>query len=199
MSSEVSKRNRSQSRLTLLLKTALVALIASPVLAYGQAGYTASRRADLQAGFSFLNGNSDYARSRFNGYGIYADLDFRCHFGAEVEYRFISDGDPAPQTNIYERTYQVGGRYSRHYGRFQPFAKVLVGRGVFNYPYGTANLAYNIGTIGGGTDIRILRHVNARVDYEYQHWFGFSRDGAPGTGNDSLTPTILSGGLAYHF
>jgi hypothetical protein len=183
-----------------MLKWIVIAtFFAGSGLAHGQASATASRAGDLQVGASFMNGNSDYARSRFNGYGIYADLDFHHGFGVEAEFRTINDGDPFPQTNVYERTYQVGGRYSRHYGRFQPFGKLLVGRGVLNYPYNSANLAYNMGSVGVGTDIRIRRHINARVDYEYQKWFSFSKDGSPNTNNDSLTPTILSGGFAYHF
>lgn len=177
----------------------LFLFFAGSSLAYSQARATASRIADGQIGFNYINANSDYARSRFNGYGIYGDLDFHRGFGVEAEYRFINDGDPFPQTNVYQRTYQIGARYSRHYGRYQPYAKLLVGRGVQNYPYDVANLAYNIGTLGAGSDIRVTRHFNARVDYEYQHWFSFSRTGTPGTRNDSLTPTHLSAGIAYHF
>ena len=193
-----SSFSRSPASVALKLLVAGL-LIAGSSIAYAQARATASRLAEGQIGFSFLNGDSDYARSRFNGYGIYADLDFHRGFGVEAEYRYISDGDPYPQTNVYERTYQVGGRYSRHYGRFQPFAKLLVGRGVLNYPYDGANVGYNMGTIGGGTDIRVVHHVNARIDYEYQKWFSVSRNAVPFTPNDSLTPTILSGGFAYHF
>jgi hypothetical protein len=191
-----SSRSLASRALKLL---ALGVLAAGTSFAHAQARATASRLAEGQIGFSFINGNSDYARSRFNGYGIYADLDFHHGFGVEAEYRYMSDGDPFPQTNVYETTYQVGGRYSRHYGRFQPFAKLLVGRGILNYPYNGANVGYNMGTIGGGTDIRIVRHVNARIDYEYQKWFSVSRNAVPFQPNDSLTPTILSGGFAYHF
>ena len=171
---------------------ALLAVLSGSLAARGQARATASRLADVQVGADFINGNSDYARSRFNGYGVYADMDFHRGFGVEAEYRYMSDGDPYPQTNVYERTYQIGGRYSRQYGRFQPFAKLLVGRGTLNYPYDLANVGYNMGTIGGGTDFRVLRHVNARVDYEYQKWFSVSRNAQPFTPNDSLTPSLLS-------
>lgn len=180
----------------MLKKLILFSLFVGATLSYAQAKPTASRLGDVQAGGLFVNANSDYARSRFNGYGVYADFDFFHGLGAEAEYRFISDQDD--QVNIYERTYEIGARYSRHYGRFQPYGKFMYGRGVFNYAYNTANLAYNLFSIGGGTDIRIYRHVNARVDYEYQQWLNFSRDGYSPR-NDGLTPTAISGGLAYHF
>ncbi|NYF81214.1 outer membrane beta-barrel protein [Granulicella arctica] len=175
----------------------LLTLLAGASGAYAQAKPTASRLLDLQAGGLFINANSDYARSRFNGYGAYADGDFYHGFGAEAEFRYITDQDP--YVNLHEHTYEIGPRYSRHYGRFQPYAKLLIGRGVFNYPENTANLAYNLGALGAGTDIRIFRHVNARIDYEYQHWFSFKRNGLPSDPNDSLSPDALSAGIAYHF
>ena len=35
---------------------------------------------------------------------------------------------------LYEKTYEVGGRYYRIYRKFVPYAKVMYGRGVFNFP-----------------------------------------------------------------
>ncbi len=143
-----------------------------------------------------MNSNSDYSRSRFDGYGFYADLDFRSGLGAEAEYHYITDGDP--NTHVYERTYEIGAKYSRHFGRFIPYGKAMVGRGVLNYPYNIANLAYNMIAFGGGSDIRLSRHYNARVEFEYQDWFNFSKSGYSAA-NDGLTPTLLSAGFAYHF
>ncbi|WP_263383833.1 porin family protein [Granulicella arctica] len=171
-------------------------LLFSTLPCVAQARATASRLGDAQVGVTFTNANSDYARSRFNGYGIYADFDFHKGIGAEASYNFISDGDP--NTNVYERTYEIGARYSRHYGRYQPYGKVAIGRGVLNYPYNSANLAYNMGALGVGVDIRVLRHMNGRIGYEYQRWSGFSKSGTSAA-NDSLTPTSLSAGFAYHF
>ncbi len=173
-----------------------VFMIGGASIASAQAHYTASRIAEGQVGGTFVNGNSDYERSRFNGYSIFADLDFHKGFGAEVKYQYISDYDQNLKT--YERTYEVGGRYSRHYGRYQPYAKLMIGRGVFNYPYSVANLASNMGAIGGGVDVHLTRRFSARADYEYQRWFGFSRSGYSAN-NDSLTPSMFSIGGAYHF
>jgi hypothetical protein len=184
------------SRPMLKLFTAFLIATAAASIGHAQASATASRLGDAQIGGGFVNANSDYARSRFNGYDFYADLDFHHNFGAEVEYHYLTDGDQ--NTHEYQRTYEVGARYSRHFGRFQPYGKIMIGRGVQNYPYDIANLAYNIGALGGGTDIRIRRHFNARIDYEYQHWFSFRKE--PYTApNDSLTPDMLSVGFAYHF
>jgi hypothetical protein len=182
-----------------MLKTLIALTLAGGAcIAHAQALPTASRLADAQVGGLYVNADSDYSRSRFNGYGIYGDLDFHHGFGAEAEFHFVGDGDP--NTNVYERTYEIGARYSRHYGRYQPYAKLMIGRGVFNYSFNVANLAYNIGAIGIGSDIRVKRHFNVRVDYEYQKWLSFPEQGTPGlTNNNSLSPTLLSAGAAYHF
>ena len=156
---------------------------------FGQATVTASRRFDLQAGGDFVYDHSDYAPQAFKGGGIYSTLDFTPHFGAEVDFRQAN----APTGGVYERTYEFGARYHRTYGRFSPYAKVLYGRGVFNFVYdGTviANLAYNEYVLGGGTDFRVLPFLNVRADYEYQSWLGFQPNG--------LTPQVLSVGVAYH-
>ncbi|HEY0264623.1 MAG TPA: outer membrane beta-barrel protein [Granulicella sp.] len=171
-------------------------LLGAAHLVPAQATATASKRLDIQAGAAYSNANSDYSRSRFTGITAYADIDHRSGFGLEAEYNYFSDFDS--DTAVNEATYEVGGRYSRHYGRFQPYVKAMYGRGVFNYPYHAGSLAYNIFSLGGGTDIRILRHVNGRVGFEYQHWMGFSATGYTPR-NDSLTPSFFTAGVAYHF
>ena len=168
-----------------------MALLGAPAALLGQASSTASRAGDLQIGGGYSNANTDYVPNRVGGFTGYFDFDFYHHFGVEGEFRFIKDG----KTNIYEKTYQVGGRYSRVYKtRYQPYLKVMYGRGVFNYTINketTANLAYNMMVAGAGLDYHLLRYLNIRGDYEYQRWFGFPPNG--------LTPTVITIGVAYRF
>ncbi len=154
----------------------------------GQAVSTASRRADLQVGVGFTDGNSDYSPDHYKGVAAYATLDFTSHLGAEfvVHQVYSPDHDSA-----YERTYELGGRYFRTYGRFIPYVKAMYGRGVFNFPQNVANLAYNLFTGGGGIDVKVLPYLNVRADYEYQTWLSFPPNG--------LTPQIVTVGVAYHF
>ena len=141
--------------------------------------------------------STDYRPEKFKGYGFYSTYDFRYHVGIEGEFHQIND--PNSAEGIYERTYEVGPRYVLHYGRFAPYAKVMYGRGVFNYPpvFGDpkigpiANLAYNIFAIGGGVDYHVMTGLNVRADYEYQQWLSFPPNG--------LTPKIFSVGAAYRF
>ena len=72
-----------------------------------------------------------------------------------------------------------------------PYAKLMYGRGVYNFHNSVANIAYNVFTVGGGVDWRVLRSWNVRADYEYQTWPGFPLD--------TLHPQIVTIGIAYHF
>jgi len=173
-------------------RVALFLLLGSgPLL--GQAAPTASRLLDVQVGGDFvLDYPGDYSYfgvrpGSFKGAGLYATVDFSSHFGAELDFRQAN----SPVAQMYERTYEVGGRYHRTYGLFQPYAKVLYGRGVFNFVNNEANLAFNEIVLGGGVDIQVLKWLNVRGDYEYQNWHSFLPSG--------LTPQLITLGVAYHF
>jgi hypothetical protein len=190
----------------LLRKTLVlfVGILGCTQMLHAQAAPAASRAADLQVGGGYSNGSPDYGPNRVNGGTAYVDFDFYRHIGIEGEFRFVKDGE----TNIYEKTYEIGGRYSRPLPfapKLVPYGKFLYGRGVFNFTsagQAYANLAYNMIAIGGGVDYRLLRHVNLRGDFEYQNWFGFPGPEippSPGHGNNGLTPSVFTIGGAYHF
>lgn len=166
---------------------------------HGQAKATASRSSDLQAGGGFVLAAPDYGQKNFKGYMGYATFDFKYNYG--VEFNIHQTNAPSPSKQ-YERTYELGGRYVRHYGIAHPYAKLMYGRGVFNYEYNVANLAYNIGVIGAGVDVNVRRHLNVRADYEYQNWFnfrGFVSQGYVTSRSASLSPQLFTIGAAYHF
>ena len=165
---------------------------------HAQAIPTASSPGFLQVGGTFNLVSSDYGTPRLKGGGAYITFDIRPRYGIEAEFRQASDSNPVDA--IYERTYEIGPRYVRHYGRYAPYGKIMFGRGVFRYPApfgdpGAQNTAailyYNMIAIGGGLDYRLLNHVNLRGDYEYQRWFGFPENG--------LTPSSIGIGVAYRF
>ncbi|WP_158945178.1 outer membrane beta-barrel protein [Granulicella sp. S190] len=164
-------------------------LLGATSLLHGQASPTASRTGDLKIGGGFSSAASDYG-DRFNGGAAYFDFDFRPRLGITGEFHFVKD-----QNDLYEKTYEIGGRYFRDYGRFVPFVKVLYGRGVFNFPVNPdgfrANLAYNLVAAGGGADFKVKPYLYVRADWEYQQWFQFA--------GSSLTPNIVTLGAAYRF
>lgn len=173
-----------------LILTCFLLTAGASSLLRAQASPTASRAGDLQAGIMVSGANLDYAPHDHIGYGAYVDFDFKEHWGVELNIRQISGG--TIDEDIYERTYQIGGRYVRTYGRYKPYLRAAVGRGVFNFPFNSANLAYNMYSAGAGVDVRITDRINLRaIDYEYQRWGSFPPRG--------LQPNVVSIGVAYHF
>ena len=183
--------------LTFLFALAVLCFPAQRII--GQASPTAVRSGDLQVGGGFTIANGDYDHPTYRGFNIYSSFDFKPHWGVEVDFHQLNT--PSPYT-YYERTYEVGGRYVRHYGIVNPYARLMVGRGVFNYQFNIANLAYNMAAGGVGADVNVSRRVNVRADFEYQQWYGFkgvvsgtSITNATGT----LSPSLFTIGAAYHF
>jgi opacity protein-like surface antigen len=169
--------------------------LTSAMAARGQSSPTATRAGDLQVGGGFIFARSTNTQAipstqlTLPGFALYGLFDFRPHVGLEADFRQVNDSG----LNVYERTYEVGGRYVRHYGDygFNPYVKVLYGRGVYNYPGNVATLAYTVYTAGAGADVRVFSSFNLRLDYEYQTWMSFPRG--------DLHPNGLSVGVTYHF
>ena len=168
-----------------------------------QATYTASRAGDLQVGVGVALGSSNYltpalgasfdppiqgSGDSLKGFGLYSSFDFKPHLGAEISFRQTT---PSYGNNVYERTYEIGGRYVYPIRSFKPFARAMYGRGIFNYPENIANIAYNLYSLGAGVDFSLTRSLNFRAEYEHQYWFSF-----PLT---PLQPNLATIGVAYHF
>lgn len=185
----------------MLAKTLMfIGLLSGTSMLLAQASSTASRKGDLQIGGGYASADSDYLPVRYTGETAYVDFNFRQRLGVEGEFNFVKDS----VSGSYEKTYEIGPRYSRTYNRFTPYAKILVGRGVYNYMqpiqltpssattyFLAANLAYNMLSGGLGADYRVTGRINARVGWEYQRWLNFQ--------DSSLSPSILMIGAAYHF
>ena len=173
-------------------------------LASSQARPTATRTGDLQIGGGFVADFPDYTKHKFYGYGFYGDFDFIDHLGVEGEFRSATDSI-IPQS---QKTYEVGPRYFRRYGRFIPYAKALVGHGSEGYPpfsgstTSAGSAGYNFFGLGTGVDIPLTYHMIVRTDFEYQRWFAST---TPGALNDigglprGLTPILYTGGVAWRF
>lgn len=168
--------------------------------ASAQASAAALRKGDLQVGGGFALANGDYGQGIYRGYSIYSSFDFKPNFGVEVDFHQVNQ---TQNSKRYERTYEIGGRYVRHYGILNPYARVMYGRGVFNYQGDVANLAYNMAILGAGVDVNVHRRVNVRADYEYQQWYGFkgvvNNQNGTITGSGTLSPQLFTIGAAYHF
>ena len=183
--------------LSLRLRPALAVLLCliSAAASRGQTtAPTASRAADLQVGAGLTIARHDYEFAPpqdgvdISGASIWATFDFRPHLGVEANFRELTSHNA---DHLGERSYEIGPRYVWHLRRFNPYVRVSYGRGVFNFPDDVANLAYNMFAGGAGVDVNVLKHLNARLDFDYQDWLNF-----PGT---TVQPKVGTIGVAYHF
>jgi hypothetical protein len=113
-----------------------------------------------------------YGQRKMAGIAGFVDLDTKRRFGIEAEGCWLEYHQTA---NVHAETYSIGGRYHFDVGRFQPYAKGLVGFGDFNFPYNYANGRYLVVTAGGGLDFHLTHRIYVRaVDFEYQDWPQFT-------------------------
>lgn len=166
----------------------LITLLFLPSLRLQGQAIAAGRGGSQLVGGAFLSTfNPDYGTNRLDGVGFFVDFNVGSHLSAEAEGRFLRFNQ---KYDVHEDNYLIGPRYRWHYKRFQPYAKLLLGNGQFNFPYNYAHGGYFMWAPGGGLDIVLKHHFIVRaVDYEYQHWSGFQ--------GSSLSPNGFSFGVAY--
>jgi len=172
----------------------LVFASSASIALHAQASATAERLAVVQVGAGFSFAQPDYEPKTIMGYSIYGDYDFTAHFGIEGDIHMINVITP---TDIAENSYLLGPRYVFHKGRFHPYAKALLGLGVFTFQptfptSPTSSSTHKMYAFGGGLDFAAKRRLNVRAfDLEYQRW--------PGFGASGLTPLVITVGAAYNF
>ena len=108
-----------------------------------------------------------YGERKMLGVSGFVDADTRRGIGVEAEGRWLEFHQIA---DVHAETYSIGPRYHMNFGRFQPYAKGLVGFGDFNFPYNLAHGSYLVITPGAGVDYRLSRRLHWRADFEYQLW-----------------------------
>ena len=112
----------------------------------------------------FLN----YGEQKLLGVSAFFDADTRRNLGVEAETRWLNFHD---SNDINATTYLAGARYYRDLGRFQPYAKGLVGFGHANLTFGLGQANSLVVAPGGGLDFLVNRRIHLRVvDLEYQRW-----------------------------
>jgi hypothetical protein len=126
----------------------------------------------LSAGTTGSGYTLQYGERKMLGITGFVDLDTRRHLGIEGEARWLVFHQTA---DVHATTYAIGPRYHMDKGRFQPYAKALVGIGQFNFPYNYATGNYLVVAPGGGVDFRLNHRIRLRlVDFEYQYWPQFT-------------------------
>jgi hypothetical protein len=126
----------------------------------------------LSAGGTASGYYLQYGERKMLGASAFFDADLRRHVGIEGEARWLVFHQTA---NVHDATYSIGPRGFWQVGKFEPYAKTLVGIGEFNYPYNFARGSYLVITPGAGVDYRINHRIRLRLaDFEYQYWPQFT-------------------------
>ena len=105
----------------------------------------------LSAGATASGYYLQYGERKLLGVAGFVDADTKRRTGIEAEARWLIFHQV---DNVNTTTYTVGPRYHLDIGRFQPYAKGLVGVGEFNFPYNLAHGNYLVLAPGGGLDLR---------------------------------------------
>jgi hypothetical protein len=133
-----------------------------------------------------------YGKRWIGGAGVNVDATLNRHLGAEGEANFTFYRTSGTFGGTHVTTYLGGPRYQFNgmgsgY-RFRPYAKFLVGAGLYNFPYGYGNGSYFVLAPGGGVDYRLNYRWRLRlVDFEYQIPLQFSFGG---TQNYAITTGV---------
>ena len=113
-----------------------------------------------------------YGPRKMLGVAAIADLDTKRRMGIEGEAQWLIFHQTA---NVHTTTYLIGPRYHMTFGRWQPYAKGLIGLGQFNYPYNLGTDNDLVIAPGAGVDFRLTKRVRIRIaDFEYQIWPQFN-------------------------
>jgi hypothetical protein len=147
----------------------------------------------LTAGATASGYQVQYGEQKLLGVAGVVDLDTRRRFGLEAEGRWLM----FHETNqLHATTYLAGPRYHFSHGKFQYYAKGLVGLGQFNFPYNYAQGNYLVIAPGGGVDYRWKHRISLRLaDVEYQIWPQFTYNGSS---YETMSSYGVSVGVLYH-
>ena len=156
--------------------------VSAQTVQHGEAGGIS-----LSAGGTFSGYYLGYGQRKILGFSGFVDADSKGSLGLEGEARWLILHQTA---DVHASTYMIGPRYYRNMRRFQPYAKGLVGFGLFNFPYNFAHGNYLVVAPGGGVDFSINHRIRVRlVDFEYQIWPQFTYG--------SMSSVGISAGIRY--
>ncbi len=181
------------------LLTGLAAL-ASSTAAWGQARPTATKAIDISFFGAGTGTYTELDSGRNLGITAGADITLRelyFHVRPGLEFRgtyAVDQGSVDGQNSA-----MVGPRFSREFGRFSPYVDGFYGRGALSYPNGIVigNYRYdrttsNVFAGGGGVDLRVTRHFDAKADILFERWT------TPVIPTGIIYPIPISLGVVYH-
>ena len=160
-----------------------------------------SRSLPLSVGVGYSNFQSDF-NGRISGIAVWADWSFYrapAHLrglGIEAIGRDLNFGRTGTVPNLRFDTIAGGPIYTfRHYRRFHPYGKFLLGFGSIDFVTTDPNYSHDTRQFydpAGGVDYRLTRSIWLRGDYEYQFWPDLFHD-------HTLNPRGFTVGASYDF
>jgi opacity protein-like surface antigen len=185
------RKSRSIAMLVMFSATLLLAPSHAQVV---PAAYSGGHPLWVGAEYSNMSASFPYqSNQRLSGVGAFVDLKLSGHIGLEGDARFLHFGGFAGST---ESSYLAGPKaYFFAKGKFQPYAKMLVGVGKIHYPYDIGDASYFALAPGAGADFRLSHRWMLRAEYEYQIWP--SSPAYANEPNHELTPNGFQIGVAF--
>ena len=114
-----------------------------------------------------------YGALKMLGITGFVDMDTRRRIGFEAEGRWLEfhPTENAETANVHAETYSAGPRYHLNFGKFQPYAKGMIGLGEFTYASALGHGSYLVASGGGGLDYHLTHRIYIRAaEVEYQYW-----------------------------
>ena len=170
----IRSRNFRHIIATILLGVTATLLLTRSIPAVAQASATANGPGSfVQVGGTGSLFQADYGRRLLGGEAVFVDAHLYRRIGVEAEARVLNIHE---DQGVHETTYLVGPRFSFFPGRIRPYAKLLVGRGTFSFPYQFAKGSYFVVAPGAGVDWHAgsSRLTIRLIDIEFQRWPWFT-------------------------
>ncbi len=184
------------------VKSTVVLAFMSPPAVFGQAMPTATRNLQI-SGFSGMTATHMGAFSGGNvGVTAGVDLGFRSVYSLypslEVRGTYpLNNGQVDSEKNV------LGGlKLAKVYGRFNPYADLLFGRGQINYGAGYATPSgqfyyvqsvSNVISPGAGLDLHMTNQFSLKADGQFQRY------SSPVSDSGHAFSTALTLGIVYRF
>lgn len=131
--------------------------------------------------------DSSYGQRNLGGGFVFTDIQPHWRFGVELEARYLR---VHTSEELSEKNYLAGPRVILRSGRWQPYAKFLIGDGHIDLPFHYGHGDFLALVPGAGVDLELNEYIDVRaIDVEYELWREFPFG--------SMSPYGISAGVSF--
>ena len=174
--------------------------VSIPQTLHAQYAPTESKGMDISAfaGYTYLSPDFGPTHNQGISAGVNITRYFRLPIAPSLELRATD----ASGSTVTERTVLAGLRAQSDFHAFHPYIDFLAGVGSIVYAVDPIPGYHEdrgfADSIGGGVDIDLIRHFQAKIDFQHQSWnMGKNSVLVPQGGNYTLSPNAITIGIAY--